>query len=168
VATQEQYNQTLVVTPIRQPLHGWLEVLSVNCDSRIYLLRNSDGWFIGLASYGGGFNWAQHGRWLPRRIGPFSTREEVEAAFRLWFLDNPFGPVATLLARHPWTPGFRPLLLALNSGDVLAGLAFNDLAREVGCPIGLVMCAAEQLAKLGIWPSYANGNNLEPAPRRSA
>src|SRR5262249_40291220 len=95
--------------------------------------------------------------------GPFATPEEAEAAARRWFLDNPAGPTAEVLAREPHDPTFRHLLLALNDGDPAAGLAFLDRCEEAGVRPELAELAARQLEDLGIWPVEAPGLN---PPRR--
>jgi hypothetical protein len=164
---QPQPVQKMGLHRIHRPLHGWRRVYVALHDGRLHLLLDRMGdWHFGVLR----LRWQHGGNDLEWRRGPFPSQAEAEAAARRWFLGNPAGPAAELLALdHPLVPGVRPLLAALNGGDPAAGAALLDLAREAGADEPLVGAVEGQLVHLGVWPVGAQGRItgiLAPRPVR--
>jgi hypothetical protein len=134
---------------IRRPKFEWEEVLSATHDGRIYLLRDKkEQWFFAVVRE----FWVCSNGQLLHREGPF-TFEEAQAAARRWFIDNPAGSTAEVLARQGSNlPEIRSFLVALNDGDLSACAALEDLAEETGIPTELIDGVRDQLFYLGIWP----------------
>jgi hypothetical protein len=153
--------QFMVLHHIHRPRHGWREVYHAIKDKRLLILRQrgadrSPRWVFGVR-YNGWADWPNPGI-LEHQEGPFATRAEAEAAARRWFLDNPAGDVAELLARQPHNPGLRSLLVALNNGDLTAGNALHDQCVESDVPDTLCERVEDQLTYLGIWPVEADAD----------
>jgi hypothetical protein len=134
---------------IQEPMHGWSAVHVFWRDSRMHVLLDSQGGHYFAVTSG---RWGVTGSQPVYRKGPFATAEETWAAARRWFIDNPAGSTAELLARHPYDPVIRELLLALNEGDLLAGQALEDRLSDSGVGKHLFPEVKNQLHHLGIWP----------------
>jgi hypothetical protein len=134
-----------------QKRRGWPKVYAFGADRRLHVLRQAHGdWFFMVARRGWRHVLDEDNQ--AHREGPFKTLEEATAAARRWFLDNPSGRTAELLARHPYDSLLRELLLALNDGDLIAGEALKDRLAESGVPSHLFEDVEGQLVCLGIWP----------------
>jgi hypothetical protein len=163
--TAPALDQRMELERIRRPLYGWVGVAYCAPDPRLHILirrtrlADANRWFFGVILEP---NVPDHQRWgfrrgqLDHRAGPFAAWAEAEAEARRWFLDNPAGAVAELLARQPHNPHIRPLLLALNGGDPTAGKALADLCEEAGIPQPLFNNARVQLIGIGVWPFPTN------------
>src|SRR5262249_13430901 len=147
-------DQRMELVRIRRPLHGWGAVYSARYDPRLHVVaeRGLALWHFGVSRLR--WRWARGA--FEHRAGPFGRRPAAERAARRWFLDNPVGVTAELLARHPHNPGFRALLLAMNGGDLDAALALPDLCEETGAPGRVVDAVEHELLYLGVWPAEEN------------
>jgi hypothetical protein len=134
---------------IREPKHGWQEVRVFWKDSRMHVLLDEQGGRFFAVTFA---RWGVSGDRPVHRAGPFDSQEEAWAAARRWFIDNPAGSTAEMLARHPYDPVIRELLLALNEGDLLAGRALEDRLSDSGAGKHLFPEVKNQLFYLGIWP----------------
>jgi hypothetical protein len=138
-----------VLDEIQVPKHGWKEVRVFWQDNRMHALLDEQGGRFFAVTFA---RWDVSGNQLVHREGPFASEDEAWAAARRWFLDNPAGRTAELLARHPYDPLIRELLLALNEGDLLAGQALEDRLADSGVGKRLFEAVKSQLLHLGIWP----------------
>ncbi len=134
---------------IQVPRHGWKDVRVFWQDNRMHALPDEQGGRVFAVTFA---RWDASGTHLVHREGPFASEAEARAAARRWFLDNPAGRTAELLARHPHDPLLRELLLALNEGDLLAGQALEDRFADGGFGKRLFEEVKSQLLHLGIWP----------------
>jgi hypothetical protein len=136
---------------IQEPRHGWVSVHVFWRDARMHVLVDGQGGrFFAVTPA----RWCVSGGRLLHREGPFASAEGAWAAARCWFLDNPSGSAAELLARHLHDPLLRELLLALNEGDLAAGSALQDRLADGGAGQHLFAEVQEQLLHLGIWPQW--------------
>ena len=132
---------------IREPRHGWRSVRVFWRDARMHVL---------LGEQGGHFFAVTAARWDVSGSQPVHREDSPRRRKRGrrpggWFLDNPAGSVAELLASHPHDPVIRELLLALNEGDLVAGQALEDRLVDRGIGKHLFGDVKEQLLSLGVW-----------------
>jgi hypothetical protein len=149
VTTRTHLVRDPALDEIQVPRHGWKAVLVFWKDSRMHVLLDDQGGRFFAVTFA---RWDVSGGQPVHREGPFASEEGGWAAARRWFLDNPAGSTAELLARHPYDPVIRELLLALNEGDLLAGQALEDRLADSGIGKHLFGAVQNQLHFLGIWP----------------
>jgi hypothetical protein len=140
------FDQAPELREIRRGKHGWREVFVFSQDKRLFIARSNIGWFFAV-------NYRQ--RWEDKfhlQEGPFNTQGEAEAKARRWFIDNPDGDFAQLLARGHRVEELRNLAHNLNDGDPLALSALLDLARETDANEVMLEWVEHQLLYLGVVP----------------
>jgi hypothetical protein len=149
MADTKELNRTLQLRS-RRPLYGWREVSMACYDDRLYFLRSRSGeWFFAVLT---DFRWqCTDGQTFDHREGPFTTEKQAWAVARHWFLDNPAGATAELLARHPHEPLFYQILQTIHEeADKTSVCALHDLAEAAGISQILMERVERQLYFLGI------------------
>ena len=108
----------------------WTSIKVLPQDERLFVLRSRDGQcFFAAFDY----TWRTYTfETATYTDGPFATCQEALAKARLWFLDNPSGYTAQLLAKPNCDPNARAVLRAMNQGDETAIVALTDLASDMG------------------------------------
>src|SRR5262249_3364306 len=93
---------------------------------------------------------------------PYALSLEVVRVAALWFLKNPTGPVAELLARDIGDDDrakLRDMLRDILGSAPAAQSVFLDLCRDLHVGERTIHLIRVQLACMGIWPAF---------PRREA
>src|SRR5262245_33029639 len=80
---------------------GYQELLQARTDWRLLIARTRKGEWFFLASHIDIHKWGDK---PDLTVDPFSSRDEAEVAARHWFIQNPSGTLAELLAKEPYDP----------------------------------------------------------------